>query len=192
MSLQDLPNGAAEEARIENNILGAVARVARYLREQRKRLLPESRPLGQEQRGAMAPFFSRTLLDTVRIVELTECRLENPPSCAEVKVRGFSGLPDMTHMASFTFEDVVAFQEKPTDRILFHGLVRAVQFRMLGLERYTELFVRSFVRVSSHFLVPLEAHAYALGAKFVMSAGTGFSVEEEVRMWIKQGLYASR
>jgi len=41
-----------------------------------------------------------------------------------------------------------------TERTLFH-----VQFELLGLERYSDLFVRSFVNTKLDFSVPLEAHA---------------------------------
>ena len=44
-----------------------------------------------------------------------------------------------------------------SERALFHGLVHAVQFEVLGLERYAELFVRGFFRTRLHIMVPLEA-----------------------------------
>jgi hypothetical protein len=192
MLLRELQNRVAAGEMAERRIQDAVTRVADYLNDQRERFFPESTPLSKKQRRIAARFFSPALLDDVRIVELTHRRLEKPPFYAEAKARGFSNLPDVTHMASLTFEDVLVFQQTPADRILFHALVHAVQYQMLGLERYAELFVRGFVRMGSHFLVPLEAHAFALDSKFTVHAGSGFSVEAEVLKWIKEDRYAIR
>ena len=192
MSLKEIPHRGAEAESAERRIHDAVACVADYLHEQRERFFPESRPLSKAQRRIAARFFSPALLDGIRIVELTHRRLEKPPFYAEAKARGFADLPDITHMASLTFEDVLVFQQSPTDRILFHALVHAVQCQLLGLERYTELFVRGFVRTGSHFLVPLEAHAFALDSKLTVDAESAFSVEEEVMKWISEDRYVIR
>jgi hypothetical protein len=191
-SLKELQDRAADGELAEMHIHNAVARVADYLHDQRERFFQESRPLSEEQRRIALRFFSPALLDAVRIVELTHRRMEKPPFYAEAKAWGFSNLPDVTHMASLTFEDVLVFQQRPADRILFHALVHAVQYQMLGLERYAELFVRGFVRVGSHFLVPLEAHAFALDSRFTVNGGSAFSVEAEVLKWIREGRYAIR
>lgn len=191
-SLKELQDRAADAELAETRIQDAIARVAHYLHDQRERFFPRSRPLSKEQRRIAARFFSPALLDAVRIVELTHRRLEKPPFYAEVEARGFSNLPDVTHMASLTFEDILVFQQSPAARILFHALVHAVQYQMLGLECYTQLFVRGFVRVGSHFLVPLEAHAFALDSRFTVNGGSAFSVEAEVLKWIREDRYAIR
>jgi hypothetical protein len=98
-------------------------------------------------------------------------------------------LPDITHMKSLTFLDVVVFNEQLTERSLFHALVHAVQFQVLGLERYTELFVRGFVNSRFHFLVPSEAHAFFLESKFARPGAEKFSVEDQVSLWVKQNRY---
>ena len=192
MSLKELQNRAADADRAEIHIPDAVARVAGYLHDQRERFFPEGSPLSEEQRRIAARFFSPALLDAVGIVELTRRRLEKPPFYAEAKARGVSNLPDIAHMASLTFEDVLVFQQSPADRTLFHALVHAVQYQMLGLERYTELFVRGFLRVGSHFLVPLVAHAFALDSRFAVNGKSPFSVEEEVLKWISEDRYVIR
>jgi hypothetical protein len=64
-----------------------------------------------------------------------------------------------------------------------------VQFKVLGLKQYCELFVRSFVNTKLHFTVPLEAHAFSLESKFSRPAAERFSVEEQVRLWAKHGRY---
>jgi len=35
----------------------------------------------------------------------------------------------------------------------------------------------------------LEAHAFALDSKFVENGGESFSVEEQVRRWVREGRY---
>ena len=137
----------------------------------------------------MWPYFSAALLDRIRIVELDGARVSNPPFYEEARALGFVNLPEWTHMHSLTFLDVVVFNEKVTERSLFHGLVHAVQFEVLGLERYTDLFVRSFLNTKLHFSVPLEAHAFSLESKFAGTPANRFSVEEQVRLWVKQARY---
>jgi hypothetical protein len=136
----------------------------------------------------MGRYFSASLLDQVRMVELEGQRLPNPPFYEEAKTF-LANLPDLTHMASLTFLDVVIFNEKLEERSLFHALVHAVQVQVLGVERYAELFVRGFVNTKLHFTVPLEAHAFSLESKFVLPGHASFSVEDQVRLWVQQGRY---
>ncbi len=137
----------------------------------------------------MSPYFSASLLDQVKVVELHGARLPDPPFYAEAKALGFVSLPEIAHMNSLTFLDVLVFNDRLTERRLFHALVHAVQFRVLGLERYAELFVRNFLNSRYHFLVPLEAHTFFLESKFVRPAEEKFSVEDQVRLWAKQNRY---
>ena len=96
----------------------------------------------------------------------------------------------MTHLPSLTFVDVLVFNERITERTLFHALVHAVQFQVLGLERYTEIFVRAFLRRRAHYNVPLEAQAIALEAKFASQSEGSFNVEEQIWLWLNQGRYS--
>jgi|HubBroStandDraft_6_1064221.scaffolds.fasta_scaffold181976_1 hypothetical protein len=174
----------------EKQIHEAVARVSAYLREQKELYFPSAKPLNNQQKALMWPFFTAVLLDRVRIVDPRGLqRVPNPPFFAEARALGFVNLPEFPHLHSLTFLDVVVFNEKITARSLFHGLVHAVQFDVLGLERYTDLFVRSFVNTKLHFSVPLEAHAFSLESKFAGQPASRFSVEEQVRLWIRQGRY---
>jgi hypothetical protein len=173
----------------DKQILQAVEYVSSYLRDQRERYLPSAAPLSEQHRAVMRPYFSATLLDQIKVVELHGARIPNPPFYAEAKALGFVSLPDITHMNSLTFLDVVVFNEELTQRSLFHALVHAVQFQILGLERYTELFVHSFVNTRFHFRVPIEAHAFFLESKFARPGAERFSVEDQVRLWVKQNRY---
>lgn len=167
----------------------AVGKAAEYIREQRDHYFPAGNELTPEHKLKMARFFTADLLESLRVVQMIGCRVDNPPFYAEAKALGFPALPEFKHKASLTFNDAIVFNERPTDRILFHALVHAAQYRVLGLEQYTELFVRSFLRVNSFVLVPLEAHAFALGSKFAANEERGFSVEQEVRTWAVEGRY---
>ena len=85
--------------------------------------------------------------------------------------------------------DVILINDLIIERTLCHGLVHAAQVHILGLERYTDLFVRAFLRTNAHFTVPLETHAFALESKFAVDAQKAFSVEEQIRLWLREGRY---
>jgi hypothetical protein len=181
---------AAEPVRLtEERIREAVERLSSYLQEQRERYLQAGAPLSNRQKALMWPYFSAALLDRIRITELDGKRVPNPPFYEEYRALGFINLPEIAHMHSVTFLDVIVFNEKVSERTLFHGLVHAVQFDVLGLEHYCDLFVRSFVNTKLHFSVPLEAHAFSLESKFVGTPAARFSVEDQVRLWAKQARY---
>jgi len=173
----------------EELIREGVDRLSSYLREQRERYFPSAAPFTKRQKALLWPYFPPALLERVRIAELHGARVSNPPFYAEARALGFVNLPELTHMHSLTFLDVVVFNERITERALFHALVHAVQIEVLGLERYTELFVRGFINTKLHFSVPLEAQAFSLESKFVGSPADRFSVEDQVRLWVKEGRY---
>lgn len=170
-------------------IAQAIENVASYLREQRERYFSAALPLSNQLKACMWPYFSPTLLDQVRVVELHGQRVAAPAFYAQARALGFDNLPQVTHMDSLTFIDVLVFNQTLTERSLFHALVHAVQFQVLGLERYTELFVQSFVKTKAHFTVPLEAHVFSLESKFMRSSAERFSVEDHVRLWVNEGRY---
>jgi len=173
----------------DNRVAEIVIQTAHYLHERREHFRPSGIPMSDEYRRAMLPFFSDSLLDQVRIVILKGERLSNPPFYNDVKACGFTNLPELTHMSSVTFEDVLVFHGEIIDRSLFHALVHAVQFQVLGVEQYADQFVRGFVRTRSFISVPLEAHAYTLQSKFAGDPRQAFAVEEKVRLWANQGRY---
>lgn len=170
----------------------AIEYVTAYLREKREHYFPAALPLSNQYKARMWPYFSSQLLDTIRIVELHGKRVAAPTFYAQARALGFDNLPQVTHMDSVTFLDVLVFNQTLGERSLFHALVHAVQFQLLGLERYAELFVQSFVKTKAHFSVPLEAHAFALESKFKLPSAERFSVEEHVLRWVNDGRYLPR
>lgn len=174
----------------EEQVREAATRVATYLREQRERYAPKAVALTNRQKAVMWPYFPAALLDRVKIVELAGKERVLPPAFyEEYRALGFTNLPEVSHMQSVSFMDVIVFNEAVTERSLFHGLVHTVQVEQLGLQRYAELFVKSFVNTKLHFSVPLEAHAFSMESKFVATPAHRFSVEEQVRLWAKQDRY---
>ena len=167
----------------------AIAKVVLYLQVQRDIYYQVGQPLGEARRSELQGFFSPALLNRVRIVELKERRVANPWFYDEARAKGIENLPDISHKVAVTFLDVVVFNQKITPRDLFHGLVHAAQFKLLGLERFAELFVAGFLQARSYFLVPLKAHAFALDTRYAEDPQTPFSVEDEIRRWHTQGRY---
>ncbi len=172
----------------EEEIEDAVTRISMYLRQQRDKYFPVGDRLPDSEKLKLQSFFCSALLDQVRVLEMNGARIPNPPFFEEGRARGLH-LPEMRHMASLTFVDVVVFNDKLSARALFHGLVHAVQFLVLGLEQYVDLFVRAFLKTRFHATVPLEAQAFLLESRFLDNQAKGFSVEEQVRLWAEESRY---
>jgi hypothetical protein len=175
--------------RADVQVQDAIAKVALYLQLQRDSYYPTAEPLSEEWKNVFSGFYSASLLDRVRLIELKDRRVENPWFYEQAKAAGITDLPDMAHRAVVTFLDVIVFNEKITSRHLFHGLVHIAQVKLLGLERYAELFVTGFLRSRSFFLVPLKAHAFRLDTRYAENPEAYFSVEEEVLRWATQDRY---
>lgn len=191
---QKVPQNAPHAAPQLNSaqVALAIEYVSSYLREKRDHYFPTALPLSSQHKARMWPYFSPQLLDRVRVVELHGKRVAAPDFYAEARALGFVNLPEVTHMDSLTFIDVLVFNQTLGERSLFHALVHAVQFQLLGLDRYAELFVQSFVKTKAHFSVPLEAHAFVLESKFKLPSAERFSVEDHVLGWVNDGRYEPR
>lgn len=168
-------------------IAQAVQWLSSYLNQQREQYAPVANALSPGWKDRLWPYFSADVLNRVRIIELRGARVSVPEFFSQVRALGFEP-PEITHMDSLTLIDVVVFNEELSERALFHALVHAVQIRILGLERYAELWVRSFIRTRAHFTVPLEMHAFSLASKFLLPSER-FSVEDQVMRWILDERY---
>jgi hypothetical protein len=167
----------------EEQITRAVTWMVSYLQTLRDRYLAAAAPLSSDLTFTMAPYFPASLLDRIRVLELEGARVPVPDFFGEARSLGFENLPDIPHLDSVTFIDVIAFNEKLCPRSLFHALVHAVQIQVLGLERYAELWVRGFIRTHAAYSVPLEVQAFSLASKFLRPAPPRFSVEDDVLDW---------
>jgi hypothetical protein len=166
----------------------AVEWLASYLQQQRDAYLPLCSSLNPQQKAMLQPHFFLELLNEVRVLELQGARLSPPEFFAQIRSAGFEP-PEISHMDSITFADVIVFNQHLTLRALFHALVHTAQIQILGLRRYSELWVQSFVRARTHFNVPLEIHAFTLSSRFLSAGTEKFSVEEQVLRWMQEGRY---
>jgi hypothetical protein len=160
-----------------------------YLRQQRDGYSPKAEPLHASHKTALGRYFRPRLLEQVRVVELNGSRVAVPDFLAQVRALGFENLPDVTHMESLTFIDVIAFNEQLSERAPFHALVHTVQIQVLGLERYAELWIRGFLKGRAHYAVPQEVHAFSLASKFLRPLADSFSVEDQVLHWAASNRY---
>jgi len=174
------------EARIAEMVRGVTA----YFRGEQQLYLPHSEPLGTDWRSPIEPYFSKEMLDKVKIVVLQGARIPPPPFYAEALRMTSGRFPDFVHMASVTYVDVIVFNERIESRPLFHGVVHAAQIEILGFERYVDLYVRGFVKNLSWLAIPLEDQAYKLDARFAEEPRDVFSVEEEIRLSAANGKYS--
>lgn len=171
-----------------DEVAQAVRWLSAYLQQQREHYLPVAGVLDPRPKEVMGPYFSRALLDQVRVVELQGARVAVPDFFTQIRAAGFDP-PEISHMDSLTFSDVVVFNQHLTLRALFHALVHSVQIQILGLCRYADLWVHSFIKTRTHFTVPLEIHAFSLSSRFLTPPAEAFSVEEEVLRWKQEGRY---
>jgi hypothetical protein len=173
----------------DEQIAQGIAWFASCHRNGRERYLPLARPLSDRQMTLLSPYFSPSLLGGIRIAELNGNRVPEPDFYPQARALGLDNLPDVSHMESLIFLDVIVFNEKFSERALFHSLVHAVQLQVLGLERYAERWIRGFLRTRAHFAVPLEVQAFSLASKFVRPTQPAFSVESEVLLWKAEDRY---
>ncbi|HKV05705.1 MAG TPA: hypothetical protein VJO53_11435 [Candidatus Acidoferrales bacterium] len=173
----------------EEKIREIIVRVSAYFRREREHYLPSSIPLTQSQKELVQSYFSGALLDAVRLLTLKGARIGNPPFFDDVKALGFTSFPEFKHLSSFTYIDVIVFHEQIAPRTLFHGLVHAAQFALLGVDHYVDMYVRGFVKSGLWIAIPLEEHAFKSEARFALSRPEVFSMEAEIRLWELQGRY---
>jgi hypothetical protein len=176
MSTPELPAG--EIGRISSL-------VANYIRTQRDHFLARAVTIPVGLRVQVNPFFRPDVLNATHVVELQDQRVGNPEFYPKLEELGFRNLPDFSMMGAITFEDLIVSQELLTPALLFHELVHAEQYRQLGVDRFSELYVQGFLDGGSYEAIPLELNAYALEGKFRQTPHRAFSVEEAVAAWIR-------
>jgi hypothetical protein len=158
--------------------------VSQFITYQRDEYIRRCVPLTREQRAAMDGFFSPHLLDGMGLINLDGQRLANPTFYPLLADMGFVNLPDFSLMAAITFFDVVVSHVPFTNGLLFHELVHVEQYRRLGVSRFAELYVQGFLSGGGYDGIPLEVHAYELGARFEARPRQQFAVSDEVLDWI--------
>jgi|SRR5579859_7433432 len=167
-----------------------VSEVISNARQREEIYLPRAVPLTVAQKEAMRPFFPGRLLNHVRLLELQHERVPNPTYRARAEKRGYKLMLDFPHKAVIAHPRLIIIQEKLSLRLLFHGLVHAAQYAVLGRDRYLELYVRAFVQTGAYTRVPLEVQAFQLDHRYTEDPSLPFSVEDEVRKWSSADSYS--
>jgi hypothetical protein len=157
------------------------ALVSQYIGAQRAKYSSRAIPLSAQQKASMVGFFSAQLLDNARLLVLQNERVANPEFYPMLKNLGFDNLPDQSTMGAITFVEVIVSHVPFTNGLLFHELVHVEQYRQLGVQRFSELYVRGFLDGGSYEAIPLEMNAYGLGGRFESKPREVFSVEDEVK-----------
>lgn len=160
--------------------------VAGYISSQREGYFPRAVPLSNQQRASMAGFFSTELLDAARLLVLAGERVANPDFYPMLSAIGFTNLPDQSGMAAITFSDTVVAHMPFNNDLLFHELVHVEQYHQLGVTRFSDLYVRGFLKGGGYEGIPLEQNAYLLGARYAQNRDGSFSVADDVANWIAE------
>lgn len=161
--------------------------VAAYITQQRQTFKSQGFPLSAMQVATLKGFFAPELLAATRLVVLTRTRIQNPPFYSRLGSMGLTNLPDFAHMAAVTFNDVVVSHAPFSDQLLFHELVHVEQYRQLGVQRFSELYVLGFLMGGRYESIPLEMMAYELDRRFARHPDRKFPVATEVSTRISGG-----
>ena len=173
----------------EEEIRGVIAQAVDFARAQNERFALRAQPLLESQKAIVRGFFEEELLEEARLIVLENESVMNPEFLTELRARGYQFLFDMSHLNAMPFGDVVVYHETINKRLLFHGLVHLAQQRVLGLQKWLEMYVRALLKTGLHVTIPIEVHAYELDGRFALSPAVAFSVEDEVRAWAAAGRY---
>jgi hypothetical protein len=158
---------------------------ARYIARHRERLLPASQAISARDQEDLSGFFSSSLLAETRIVCAS---VPNPKFYGLVKMLGIEGVLEMSSIGAITLVDLIAYPDRMHRGTLFHELVHAVQYQVLGLPRFADLYVRGFLNHGGYDGIPLERQAYELEERFSRNPKRVFSVEEDVVHRLNSGL----
>ena len=153
---------------------------ARYIRYQREKWHERGTPLSDSLHDRLSEFFTAEDLSRVRIVEHARLPIPNPPGYAQLLKLSGLALPDPTQVAAMTFDDVVVTRGEIWESLLFHEMVHVTQFRLLGVRRFAELYMKGFVDTRTYAGIPLEVCAFTLEDHF-LSGGGPLDVETEIR-----------
>jgi hypothetical protein len=162
-----------------------------WMQQQRESFLPRSKPLTADQKAKLLHFFLPENLDRLRIADISQTgeTIPYPPFYERVRAGGSRVVPDAAHMTAIPFIDVAVFNREPTLRTIFHTLVHVVQFSMVGLEKAMKGYFKALDESGLWIVVPYEQQAYELDARFTKDPSDFFSVETEVREWIRAGKF---
>ena len=159
--------------------------VGSYIAEQREMFAKKAQSISDDHRRKLEPFFPAALLSKVRVVQ---GRATEPSFYPLLKIMGIRHAPAFSDMAGITFQDVIVHAEELSEQLLFHELVHVVQYEHLGLQGFSERYVRGFLVGGSYEAIPLEKQAYELEARFASDPNLQLSVDADVQERIRANL----
>ena len=164
----------------------------KWIKQQRNNYISQAVSLNPKEKELLRKWFNPHTINSARVK--TVPLIENPSFYEKVARMELYGLPDMTQMEAFTFGDVivVAQKYKPAmdsmlwHSLLFHELVRASAFRILGVNKFVEFYINDWMKSGFSFeMISLEVVAGQFQKRFENYHDITFSVEEELREYIK-------
>jgi hypothetical protein len=158
----------------------------KWVKEQRLAFRGRGRALPPSAMAQFRPFFEESLLREVRLAAVPA--LENPgflEAYREELSEKTIPLLDFSTMAAITFVDTIlvvdAFLPEPPGGLIFHELVHAVQYEILGPDKFVELYILGWVNQGFNYAaIPLEMDAYELQNRYEADPADPFSVSAEV------------
>lgn len=169
---------------IPDDILAwAIDETRTWIQQQRELHRPAGGELPSVAKDAIRPFFPPAVLDSARVTVLSA--IPNPPFLEQARDLGLA-VDGINGMEGLTLVDTILISQAvpPTDplRLMFHELVHAVQYEILGVGEFSRQYVHGIVDGDfDYYRIPLEAMAYDLDQQFADDPGAAFSVLEEVR-----------
>jgi hypothetical protein len=169
----------------------AIDETRTWIQQQRDLHRPAGGELPAVAKDAVQPFFPPAVLDSARVAIVPA--IPTPPFLEQARDLGvpvegikFSGLEGLMLVDTILISQAVP----PADplRLMFHELVHAVQYEILGLVEFSRQYVRGIVEGEfDYYRIPLEVIAYDLDRRFSDNPGAAFSVLDEVRRLLKGG-----
>jgi len=161
-----------------------IAEGPRWVRDQRSQHRSVGRALSVDEIRRLSPFFEEGILQEARVTRVPV--ITNPPFYAPLLAARIPIPLDFSQASGITFDDTILLAEHSVPPaaqlpVLFHELVHVVQFSLAGIEGFVRRYVTGWAENGCVYeSIPLEAQAYALGARFVAQPGFRFSVQDEV------------
>jgi hypothetical protein len=164
-------------------LVAPVSRITlNWIVAQRRKHLPNSRPLTTAESSGLVSHFSAQCLVSARIA----CVDEIPtPRFVRRVIDRFEFLQkriqfDFSSASGMTLgECILVADPHPSVELLFHELVHVEQYRILGMKEFARAYVQGVLDANFVYeKIPLEAAAFALTARF--SEGQSFAVYDEL------------
>jgi hypothetical protein len=157
---------------------------ARFISHHHRRLWPHAEAIRPELREKLRPFFPADVLAATRIVCAA---IPEPRFYPFVTFIGVRGWLEPSSVGAMTLIDLVAYPRRLSPSTLAHELVHVVQYRVLGLKKFADLYVRGFLDGGGYEGIPLERQAYELEERIRRYPDKAFSVEEDVIRRLEAG-----